>query len=82
MERQTFQLGGRNGNRRESLLFRDQEGRYYLRPGCGTRLVRLTTRDAQALMRRQDYRLVLDSGWYDYDQVVAIDCPLPDGSIA
>lgn len=84
MNTRNFQLIGRRGDYPQSLLFRDQEGRYYLRPGCGARLVRITARDAQAIMRQYDYRAILDAGWYSFEEVAAIDCfvPIPQDSTA
>lgn len=77
MARHTFQLIGRRGDVPQSLLFRDEEGRYYIRPGCGARLVRITARDARRIMRQYDYRAVLDAAWYDADQVAALECVVP-----
>ncbi|MCX7623884.1 MAG: hypothetical protein RMK01_06950 [Thermomicrobium sp.] len=77
MERRTFQPVGRRNGRPEVLLFRDQEGRYYLRHGCGGRLVRLTARDAEQLLRHSGYRPILSSAWFTYEEVIRVDCPLP-----
>ncbi len=74
MDSRSYQLIGRRGDYPQSLLFRDREGRYYIRPGCGARLVRITARDAQAIRQQYDYRPILDAGWYSFDEVAAIDC--------
>lgn len=77
MQQQAFQLVGRRGSRPDVLIFRDREGRYYLRLGCNGRLVRLTTRDAHQLLRHHGYRTVLSNLWFTYDEVIRVDCPLP-----
>lgn len=77
MHGRTFQLVGRRGGQPEVLLLRDREGRYYLRPGCGGRLVRLTARDAVRLLQNFEYRQVLSDTWLSYDEVIRVDCPLP-----
>ncbi|MDW7982135.1 MAG: hypothetical protein RMH81_04890 [Thermomicrobium sp.] len=76
MDMQVFQLIGRRGGQPDVLLFRDQEGRYYLRPGCRGRLVRLTSRDAHRLLRSAEYRAVLTAAWLSYEEVIRVDCPL------
>jgi hypothetical protein len=79
MEMRAFQPVGRRSGQPDVLLFRDREGRYYLRPGCSGRLVRLTARDAQQLLRQHRYRPILSGVWLTYDEVIQVDCPLPDG---
>ncbi len=80
MRMRTFQLVGRRSGQPDVLLFRDSEGCYYLRPGCGGRLVRLTTRDAERLLSRYQYRPILSGAWLTYDEVMRVDCPLPQES--
>jgi hypothetical protein len=46
MTNPTYQLIGRRGDRPQRLLFRDAEGRHFLRADCGARLVRISRRDA------------------------------------
>ncbi|MFN3337662.1 MAG: hypothetical protein ACK42I_09215 [Thermomicrobium sp.] len=77
MQKRSFQLVGRRSGQPQVLLFRDQEGRYYLRPGCNGRLVRLTARDAQRLFHNYHYRPVLTAVWLSYEEVIRVDCPLP-----
>ncbi|GBD22112.1 hypothetical protein HRbin28_02587 [bacterium HR28] len=77
MQKRSFQLVGRRSGQPHVLLFRDQEGRYYLRPGCNGRLVRLTARDAQRLFHNYQYRPVLTTVWLSYEEVIRVDCPLP-----
>ncbi len=79
MEVRAFQPVGRRSGQPDVLLFRDREGRYYLRPGCSGRLVRLTARDAQRLLRQYQYRPILSGAWLTYDEVIQVDCPLLDG---
>jgi len=77
MSSRSYQLIGRRGSSPQTLLFRDSEGRYYIRPGCGARLVRITTRDAEVFKRWHDYLPILDSVWYSVEQVAALDCLVP-----
>lgn len=76
-----YQIIGRRLDRPQAVLFRDDAGRHFLRADCGAPLVRLTNRDAAALMRHRDYHPVLDGSWRSLDEAVALDCvvqfPLP-----
>jgi len=78
MKARAFQPVGRRSGKPDVLLFRDREGRYYLRPGCSGRLVRLTARDAERLLRQYAYRPILSMSWLTYDEVIRVDCPLPE----
>jgi hypothetical protein len=77
MKTRTFQLIGRRSSQPDVLLVRDQEGRYYLRPGCIGRLVRVTARDAERLLRNYEYRPILSATWLSFEELIRIDCPLP-----
>ncbi|HEU5423160.1 MAG TPA: hypothetical protein VFU72_06445 [Nitrolancea sp.] len=72
-----YRLIGRRADRPQSLVFRDQQGRHFLRTNCGARLVRLTARDAQRLLRQYPYTSVLDGAWRDYQEALGYECPLP-----
>ncbi|HET7037130.1 MAG TPA: hypothetical protein VFI42_15700 [Thermomicrobiaceae bacterium] len=75
-----YRLIGRRADRPQSLLFRDEQGRHFLRSTCGARLVRLTARDAQRILRQYPYTSVLDAAWRDYQEALGYECPiqLPD----
>lgn len=72
-----YQVIGRRLGQPQTLLFRDRDGRHFLRAGCGARLVRITARDAERIMRQYDYHSVFDGEWRDVDGAAALDCPLP-----
>lgn len=73
----SYRLIGRRSDRPQRLLFRDTEGRHFLRADCGARLVRITERDAKQIMRQYDYRSVLDSEWRSETDAVILDCAIP-----
>jgi hypothetical protein len=77
MTNPTYQLIGRRGDRPQRLLFRDAEGRHFLRADCGARLVRISRRDAKAIMRQYHYRTVLDSAWRSEAEVYELGCVVP-----
>lgn len=78
MESQGYQVIGRRLNQPQTLIFRDPDGRHFLRAGCGSRLVRVTERDAKRLMRSRDYHSVFDRSWLSELDAIVMDCPLPD----
>ncbi len=77
MDKPTYQLIGRRADRRDTLIFRDRKGRHFIRPSCGAKLIRLTTRDAQRLMRQYTYNSVLDSMWRSEFEATGLECSLP-----
>jgi hypothetical protein len=77
MTNPTYQLIGRRSDRPQRLLFRDLEGRHFLRADCGARLVRISRRDAKAIMRQYHYRTVLDSSWRSEAEVADLGCVVP-----
>jgi len=80
MESRGYQVIGRRLSQPQTLIFRDPDGRHFLRAGCGTRLVRVTARDAMRLMRSRDYHSVLDRSWRSETDAIVMDCPLPDAA--
>jgi hypothetical protein len=72
------QLVGRRTDRPQSILLRDEEGRYFLRPSCGSRLVRITHRDAEAIRRQYGYNVVLDADWHSSNSAEVLGCLIPD----
>ncbi len=74
MTNPSYQLIGRRSDRPQRLLFRDSEGRHFLRADCGSRLVRISRRDAKAIMRQYHYRTVLDNAWRSEAEVAALGC--------
>ncbi len=77
MDKPKYQLIGRRADRRDTLIFRDRKGRHFIRPACGAKLVRITTRDAQRLMRGYAYNSVLDAMWRNELEATGLECPLP-----
>lgn len=77
-----YLLIGRRADRPQSLLFRDEHGRHFLRSSCGARLVRLTARDAQRIMRQYPYTVVVDGSWRDETEALGYACPLPESGSA
>lgn len=77
MKYPTYQLIGRRGDRPQRLLFRDSEGRLFLRADCGASLVRISHRDAKAIMRQYHYRTVLDNAWRSEAEVAELGCVVP-----
>jgi hypothetical protein len=76
MKDSTFQLVGRRSDRPESLLFRDRKGRHFLRTSCGSRLVRITTKDADRIVRQYAYNSVLDGAWRSELEASGLECLL------
>lgn len=74
MTNPSFQLIGRRSDRPQRLLFRDSEGRHFLRADCGARLVRISRRDAKAIMLQYRYRTVLDNSWRNEAEVAELGC--------
>ena len=72
-----FQLISRRGDRPDSLLFRDSEGRLFLRAGCGAPLVRLMKRDAHRIMRQYPYHTVIDAEWRSAPDAEILECAVP-----
>lgn len=79
---QPFQvrLIGRRFDQPQTIVLRDEEGRYFLRPACGSRAVRITARDAELLMRQYRYEPVDDVDWHPGAEISDLGCPLPDYS--
>ncbi len=77
MKSTRFQLISRRGDRPDSLLFRDLEGRLFLRAGCGAPLIRLTKRDAHRLMRQYPYHTVIDAEWRSAPDAELLECAVP-----
>jgi hypothetical protein len=73
-------LVGRRTDRPQSILLRDEEGRYFLRAACGSRPVRVTNRDAEAIMRQYGYNAVIDGDWHPPSIASNLGCLLPDAS--
>lgn len=78
MQRFQVRLIGRKSDQPQSIVLRDEEGRYFLRPACGSRAVRVTARDAERLMRQYRYDLIDDHDWHSSTGIADIGCPLPD----
>jgi hypothetical protein len=76
MDKPKFQLIGRRPDRRDTLLFRDRKGRHFIRPSCGSKLVRVTTRDAQSIVRQYSYNSVLDGVWRTETDAAGLECPV------
>lgn len=70
-------LIGRRHDQPQRIVLRDQEGRFYLRSACGSRPVRITSRDAERLMRQYRYELVEDQDWYPSAGIANLGCPVP-----
>jgi hypothetical protein len=77
MDKPKYRLIGRRADRRDTLIFQDRKGRHFIRPACGAKLIRLTTRDAQRLMRQYAYNSVLDDRWRSELEATGFECPLP-----
>jgi len=80
MDKPCYQLIGRRPDRRETLLFRDRKGRHFIRPACGAKLVRITARDAQSIIRQYAYNSVLDAIWHTEMAATGLECALPFAS--
>ena len=76
---QAFQvrLIGRRPDHPHSIVLRDEDGRYFLRPNCGSRAVRITARDAERLMRQYRYHPVEDTDWHPASGMSDLGCPVP-----
>ncbi len=79
MDKPKYQLIGRRADRRDTLIFRDRGGRHFIRPACGAKLIRITSRDAQRLMRQYRYNSVLDGIWRSELEATGLECTLPIG---
>ncbi len=77
MDKPKYRLIGRRADRRDTLIFRDHGGRHFIRPSCGAKLIRVTSRDAQRLMRQYRYNSVLDGIWRSELEATGLECPLP-----
>jgi hypothetical protein len=78
------QLVGRRADQPHSIVLRDEEGRYFLRPTCGSKPVRITARDAERIMRQYRYSPVNDGDWHPSSGMAALGCVIPvspDGEI-
>jgi hypothetical protein len=77
---QPFQvrLVGRRPDQPQRIVLRDEDGRYFLRSACGSRIVRITARDAEQLMRQYRYDQIDDVDWYPVSGVSDLGCPIPD----
>jgi hypothetical protein len=78
MQRFQVRLIGRRSDQPQSIVLRDEEGRYFLRAACGSRAVRITARDAELLMRQYRYSPVDDQDWHASSTIADLGCPLPD----
>lgn len=76
MDKPKFQLIGRRPDRRDALLFRDRKGRHFIRPSCGSKLIRVTTRDALSIVRQYSYNSVLDGAWHSELDATGLECPI------
>lgn len=77
MHSEGFQLIGRRADRIDTLLFRDKRGRHFLRASCGSRLVRITNRDADRIVRQYSYTPILDDAWRSEFEAAGLECQLP-----
>lgn len=78
MQRFQVRLIGRRKDQPQSIVLRDEDGRYFLRPACGSRPVRITARDAHRLMRQYRYDLVDDVDWYPSAGMSDLGCPISE----
>jgi hypothetical protein len=81
MQRFQVRLIGRKSDHPQSIVLRDEEGRYFLRPECGSRAVRITARDAERLMRQYHYESIEDPDWHPASGMSDLGCPLSDFQI-
>ena len=77
MQRFQVRLIGRRADQPQSIVLRDEEGRHFLRPACGSRPVRITARDAERLMRQYRYELVEDIDWHPSTGMSDLGCAIP-----
>ncbi|TVR77017.1 MAG: hypothetical protein EA415_00550 [Sphaerobacteraceae bacterium] len=77
MQRFQVRLIGRRSDQPQSIVLRDEEGRYFLRPACGSRAVRITARDAELLMRQYRYETVDDADWHSSSLMADLGCQIP-----
>jgi hypothetical protein len=77
MQRFQVRLIGRKPDHPQSIVLRDEEGRYFLRPACGSRAVRITARDAERLMRQYRYDFIEDPDWHSSTSMAELGCQLP-----
>ncbi len=78
MQRFQVRLIGRRSDQPQSIVLIDEDGRYFLRPACGSRPVRITARDAERLMRQYRYNAVDDIDWHPSSGMSDLGCPLPE----
>jgi hypothetical protein len=78
MQRFQVRLIGRRSDQPQSIVLRDEEGRFFLRPACGSRAVRITARDAERLMLQYRYAPVEDDHWHPASGISDLGCPLPE----
>jgi hypothetical protein len=76
MQRFQVRLIGRRPDQPQRIVLRDEEGRYFLRPACGSRAVRITARDAEHLMRQYRYDYLDEADWYESNLIEDLGCPL------
>ena len=76
MQPYNVQLVGRRADQPQTILLRDQDGRFFLRPACGSRPVRITARDAERLMRQYRYSHILDADWYPVAGLSLLGCAI------
>jgi hypothetical protein len=78
MQRFQVRLVGRRADHPQSIVLRDEDGRYFLRPACGSRAVRITARDAERLMRQYRYDQVEGIDWHPSSVISDLECQLPE----
>ncbi|MEX2425194.1 MAG: hypothetical protein WD401_00350, partial [Thermomicrobiaceae bacterium] len=78
MQRFQVRLIGRRSDQPQTIVLRDEEGRYFLRSACGSRPVRITARDAERLMLQYRYAPVEDDDWHPSTGISDLGCPLPE----
>lgn len=76
MQRFQVRLIGRRPDQPQRIVLRDEEGRYFLRPACGSRAVRITARDAESLMRQYRYDYVEDADWHASNLMADLECQI------
>lgn len=77
MQRFQVRLIGRRADYPQTIVMRDDAGRYFLRPACGSRAVRITARDAERMMRQYRYEPVDDYDWHPSSVISDLGCPAP-----
>ena len=74
MNTRTYRVVGQRDDGQQRLVFQDASGRYFLRASCGSRLVRLTQRDAERIMRHYDYQTITDGNWHSAMEATELGC--------